>query len=691
MSSEVLSALSSLVAELSAEERAALAEMIRAEPERVAIIGMGGRFPGATDPEAFWRVLRDGTDCIREVPAQRWDIDAWYDPDPDAPGKMYSRWGGFLDGVDQFDAAFFELSPREAESMDPQQRLLLEVTWEALEDAGQIPSRLEGTRTGVYVGMCNVDYGKLVVSEDLTRTDLYTGSGNLRSVASGRISYLLGLQGPSITLDTACSSSLLAIHLAAESLRSGECSLALAGGVNLVLHPEYHVYLSRTRMMARDGRCKAFDARADGFVRSEGCGVVVLKRLSEALRDGDRILGVLRGTAANNDGRSSGLTAPNMIAQQAVLREALRNAGLSASDITHLETHGTGTALGDPIEFEALREVLGDPREDGSTCALGAAKTNLGHLEAAAGVVGLIKILLSMRHEAIPALVHFRKLNPRLSLEGTPFVIPTQLTPWPRGSKRRIAGVSSFGMSGTNVHVIVEEPSVRPVRAVAVSSTRPHLLVLSARTPEALRALAQTFREHLEALEQRPDMSLEDVLFSAAGRREHYEHRLAAVGTSAAELSAALGAHVRGSSHSGLVLGTVPQRGERPRVVFVFPGQGSQWVGMGRELLESEPVFRQALEACDAAIRPYTGVSVVEGLRAGSAELLERIDLIQPTLFALEVALAEQWRAWGVEPDAVVGHSMGEVAAACVAGALSLEDAARVICVRSRLLRKVSG
>jgi len=660
--------------------------------EPVAIIGMGCRFPKAADPEAVWRLLREGVDAVTEVPPSRWDLEATYDADPEAPGKLYTRWGGFLDDVDQFDPGFFGISPREARNMDPQQRLLLEVAWEALENAGQPASRIEGSRTGVFVGLSQEDYRKALLGEDLRRTNTYSATGNFHAVASGRISYALGLQGPSISVDTACSSSLVAIHLAYESLRRRECDMALAGGVNVMAHPEITVALCKLQALSRDGRCKTFDARADGFVRSEGCGLVVLKRLSDALADRDPIVAVIRGSAINNDGKSSGLTAPNVLAQQELIRRALKSAGVEPSEIGLVETHGTGTSLGDPIEFDALKEVLGGARADASVCALGALKSNLGHMESAAGVGGLIKVALALRHEAIPANLHFRNLNPRISLEGTPFVIPTRLTPWPRGARRRVAGVSAFGISGTNVHLVVEEaPATEPVAPATTGKPGKYVLPISARTEEALKALARRYQQQPLA-DTRAEPGLPELSYTASVRRPHHEHRLALVGESRAELREQIAAFLAGEARPHLSAGSVELAAGRRKVVFVFPGQGSQWLGMGRGLMEREPAFRAALEQCDAAMRPHVSWSLLEELGASaSPERLERVDIVQPLLFAMEVALAALWRTWGIEPDGVVGHSMGEIAAAHVAGALSLDDAARLICLRSQALLKVCG
>ena len=687
-------------ARLSAAKLAYLAQQLHADGEAprllgaepIAIIGMACRFPGgASTPEAFWELLARGEDAISEIPPARWDAAALYDPDPAAAGKMATRWGGFIDAIDQFDPGFFGISPRECVRMDPQHRLLLEVTWEALEHAGQAHDGLRGSRTGVFAGICTFDYF-LQQASDWDEIDAYTSTGCALTIAANRISYLLDLQGPSLIVDTACSSSLVAVHLACQSLRQRESAMAVAGGVNLILRPEITLSLSKWGMMASDGRCKAFDARADGFVRSEGCGVVVLKRLSDALADGDNILALLRGSAVNQDGRSAGLTAPNRRSQQAVIQQALDNAGIEPAQISLLEAHGTGTALGDPIEVEALAGTFGSSRPAGGACALGAVKANVGHLEAAAGVCGLIKVVLAMQNEAIPPLVHFQEQNPRFSLEGTPFFIATELTPWPRSGEPRLAGVSAFGMGGTNAHVVVEEPPRLPTRRGGVEPASGHVLLpLSARTPEALLSMARAHRDLLATPGPRRPESLRDLGYTAAARRFHHEHRLAVVGDTHEALAAQLDGFLQGKAGPGVRSGC-KHVSEWRKIAFVFSPHGSQWAGMGRQLLHEEPAFREALSQCDEAVRAEAGWSPLETLSAAAdPSWMDRIEILHPTLFALQVALAALWRSWGIEPEAVIGHSVGEVAAAHVAGALSLEDAARVICRRSLLLGRATG
>ena len=507
--------------------------------EPVAIVGIGCRFPGGVrGPESFWQRLCAGFDAVREVPPERWPVDATYDPDPEAPGKIYTRQGAFLDEVDRFDAKFFGISPREAASMDPQQRLLLETAWEALEHAGIPPAGLAGSPTGVFVGLTAIDYLKLVYRDDLTRIDAYAATGNVANIAAGRLSYFFGLRGPAVTLDTACSSSLVAVHLACQSLRAGESTAALAAGVNLILAPDNSVAVARARMLSPGGSCRAFDAAADGYVRGEGCGVVVLKLLSRAQADGDRILAVVRGSAVGQDGARSGLTVPNGPAQAALIRQALANAGAVPGDVGYLEAHGTGTSLGDPIEAEALASVFGGAARRPEPLVLGSLKTNLGHMESAAGIGGLIKAVLAVRHGQIPPHLHFRRENPELRLAEIPARIPVRLEPWPPGPGRRLAGVSSFGSCGTIAHVLVEEA---PAAAAVPGGAAPGWLFLSGKSVAALHELAGRTAGWLAALP--PDAAVADICWTAAAGRTHFPHRLAVRGGSAAELAAAIAAH----------------------------------------------------------------------------------------------------------------------------------------------------
>jgi amino acid adenylation domain-containing protein len=693
----------------------------RARHEPIAIIGMACRFPGgANDPARFWTMLRDGREGIGEVPADRWDIDAFYDADPDAPGKMYTRTGGFLDRpVDRFDARFFGIAPREASGMDPQQRLLLELAWEGLEDAAITPDRVAGSRTGVFVGIAAPDFNvRQLRNGSLQRADAYSATGNAFSVAAGRISYLLGLQGPNLALDTACSSSLVAVAMAVQSLRDGHADMALAGGVNLMLAPETTVGMCKLRALAPDGRCKTFDAAADGYVRGEGGGLLVLKRLSDALAAGDRIRALVRGVAVNHDGRSSGLTVPNASAQQAVIRAALADAGLDPDRVDYLEAHGTGTELGDPIELRAAHAVLGRGRDAGRPLVVGSVKTNVGHVEAAAGIAGIVKTVLSLEHEQIPPHLHLENPTPHVDWDAMPVVVPTAGLPWPRGERPRVGAVSSFGFSGTNAHVVLEEAPVRGEergkrkeeredgRQVRIGSPHDsaftahdagarrghHLLPLSAKSEPALRELAGRYAEHLAGAAD----PLVDICHTAGTGRAHFEHRLAVVGASAEEVRERLLSHVRGAEGPGIRAGEVPP-GDPPKVAFLFTGQGAQYIGMGRQLWETEPRFRATLERCDALLRPHMErplLSVLFPAAGGedeAARLLEQTAYTQPALFALEYALADLWQHCGIRPHALLGHSVGEYVAACIAGVFTLEEALELVAHRGRLMQALPG
>jgi acyl transferase domain-containing protein len=660
----------------------------RARTEPLAIVGIGCRFPGgARDPERFWALLRDGVDAVTPVPSDRWDVDAYYDPDPEAPGKIYTRSAALLDRVDLFDAPFFGIAPREAASMDPQQRLLLEVAWEALEHAGEAADRLSGSRTGVFIGICTNDYAHLQIKQqDPSRFDLYYGSGIAHSIAAGRLSYVLGLQGPSLAIDTACSSSLVALHLACQSLRSGECEMALVGGVNLILSPENTVTFCKSRMLAADGRSKTFDAAADGFVEGEGCGVVVLKRLGDALGSGNRILAVVRGTAVNQDGASSGLTAPNGPAQEAVIRQALAAGEIDPARVAYVEAHGTGTVLGDPIEVQALGAVFGPGRAAADPLMIGSVKTNIGHLEAAAGMAGLIKIVLALQHGEIPPHLHLQNPNPYVPWAELPIVVPTQRTPWPASGLPRLAGVSSFGFSGTNAHVVLEEaPAVPPVHPLPVE--RPlHLLTISAKSETALKLRAEDLQSHLARV---PAEAIADVCYTANAGRAHLEHRLAVVTSSSTDLAQVLAAFAAGSPRPELATGYA-HPAEPPRIAFLFTGQGSQYPGMARELYATEPRFRAALTRCAEVLGDRLRRPLLEVLHEEAGAALDETAYAQPALFAVEYALAEMWREWGVEPAFVLGHSLGEFAAACVAGVMRLEDALTLVAERGRLMQDLA-
>ncbi len=650
--------------------------------EPIAIVGLGCRIPGGVvDARSYWELLCEGRDVVGEIPPERWNVDAFYDPDPAALGKARTKAGGFLDDIFGFEPGFFGMSPREATGLDPQQRLLLEVAWEALENAAIPADRLDGSRTGVFIGITSTDYAQRIDVADPARSDIYLATGTALNAAAGRVSFTLGLQGPCMAIDTACSSSLVAIHTACQSLRNRESNLALAGGVNAILTPEPYVLISKWGMLSPDGRCKAFDASANGFVRSEGCGLIVLERLSDAIANGRQVIAVIRGSAINQDGRSSGLTVPNGIAQQAVLRQALAAAKLQPTDVSYVEAHGTGTSLGDPIEVEALAAVYGQGRDMAQPFEIGSVKSNLGHLEAAAGVTGLIKVVLAMQHGCLPASLHVQQPTPAIPWERLPVRVCTTLHDWaPPGGVRR-AGVSAFGFSGMNAHVIVEQAPALPA-APPAQSTRPlHLLVLSARSEAALAALAERHAAHLEQI---PSLPLEQVCATLAVGRAHFNHRLAVL----APDSRAMAARLRAARAKGAPV----QRGQsaagtRLRIAFLFTGQGSQQVGMGRELDQTEPVFRQTLDRCAAVLDPLLARPLRDLLFMDTGGQLDQTGNTQPALFALEVSLAALWRSWGVEPSVVIGHSVGEYAAAVVAGVLSLEDGARLIAARGRLMQ----
>lgn len=662
-------------------------EQVKTEP--IAIIGMACRFPGDADtPEAFWRLLYNGTNAITEVPRDRWDIEAFYNPDPEVPGKMYTRWGGFLKQVDQFDPQFFGISPREALSLDPQQRLLLEVSWEALERSGLAPDKLAESQTGVFVGMSTNDYSNLQARPHLTpEVDLYVGTGNANNIAAGRLSYVLGLQGPTLALDTACSSSLVAVHLACRSLRAGESDLALAGGVNLMLAPDATIMMCKTRALAFDDRCKTFDKAADGYVRSEGGGILVLKRLSAAQADGDNILAIIRGSAINHDGRSSGLTVPNGLAQQRVIQAALDDTGgISGDQIDYVEAHGTGTPLGDPIEVRALAAILGPGRSPERPLALGSVKTNVGHAEAAAGVAGLIKLILSLQHKEMPAHLHLREPSPYIDWDNLPVKVVIERTPWHVSNKPRIAGINSFGFSGTNAHLILQEAPARSPEPL--KTERPvHILTLSAKTEPALKQLGTSFAQHLA---DHPTAPVADLAYTANSGRAQFSHRLVIVADSSQEMQDKLAGWTANQASAGVFRGEF-QGTARPKIAFLFTGQGAQYVNMGQQLYQTQPTFRQTLDQCNELLQPYLEQPLLSVLfpEKEQASLLDQTAYTQPALFALEYALALLWRSWGITPSAVLGHSVGEYVAACLAGVFSLEDGLKLIAQRGKLMQSL--
>ncbi|GAB3874971.1 hypothetical protein GCM10027610_144560 [Dactylosporangium cerinum] len=639
--------------------------------EPIAIVGMSCRYAGGVDsPEDLWRLVRDGADGVSSFPTNRgWNVDALYNPDPDNPGTSTTAQGGFLHDADAFDAAFFGISPREALAMDPQQRLLLETTWEAFERAGLDPHALAGSRTGVFVGTNVHDYLALLANGSMD-TEGYLATGSAASVISGRIAYAFGLEGPAVSVDTACSSSLVALHLAVQSLRAGECSLAVAGGVAVMSTPGIFTEFSRQRGLAADGRCKAFAAAADGTGWGEGVGLLLVERLSDARRNGHQVLAVVRGSAVNQDGASNGLTAPNGPSQQRVIRQALAIAGLNPADVDAVEAHGTGTRLGDPIEAEALLATYGQGRPADSPLWLGSVKSNIGHTQAAAGVAGVIKMVMAMQQEVLPQTLHVDAPSPHVDWSSGAVELLTEARSWPRSDRPRRAGVSSFGMSGTNAHVIVEEPEPSPVvEPSAVAGPVPWLI--SGRSPAALRAQAAQLADFAAT-----DVDVAAVARALATTRAALEHRAVVVAEDAAGFIAGLETVEPVNAAAGST-----------GVVLVFPGQGGQWPGMAVNLLESSPVFAARLRECDAVL----DFPLVEVLTGGDQEWLEQVDVVQPVLWAVMVSLAAVWESFGVQVAGVVGHSQGEIAAAVVAGALSLADGALVVSARSRLLRDLAG
>ncbi len=665
--------------------RLAEAEQVRNAP--IAIVGMGLRAPGdVSDPDALWSLLREGRDAITETPIDRWDNDLLFDADADAPGKVTTRYGGFVRDVDRFDASFFGISRREADSMDPQQRLLLEVTWEALERAGIAPDTLAGSDAGFFLGIANSDYWRALYA-DPAGIDVYSGMGGALSVAAGRLLYFFGAHGPTLSLDTACSSSLVSLHLACQSLRLGETSLAVAGGVSLILTPEGTINFSKARMLATDGRCKTFDAAADGYVRSEGCVMLVLKRLTDARADGDRVLAIVRGSAVNQDGRSNGLTAPSGAAQEAVIRQALALADVAPSAVHYVEAHGTGTSLGDPIELRALGAVYGIARSPDNPLVVGSVKTNLGHLEAAAGAIGMAKVVLAMQHAQIPPHLHVSQPTTLVDWHSQHLRLPAHDgEAWPRlGDQRRIAAVSSFGFSGTNAHVVIEEGD-EPVPAAARLVRPVHVVPLTAHTPAALRHMAAAYADVLDARGAAKPEGLAEMAYAAAVSRAHLRGaRHTIIARDDAEASASLRRVA-----DGVVDVATPGTDSRPRIAMLFTGQGAQSPGMGRDLYHTAPVFRDVLDRCSAIIERELGVPLDEILWGERADaLLADTRFGQPAIIAIELAMAAMWSSWGVEPSVVAGHSLGEFAAAAFAGVLSAEDALRLVIARGQLVDRL--
>jgi len=655
-----------------------LAELEDRAAAPIAIVGMACRLPGhVTTPDEYWQLLCREQDAITPIPRERWSGDAYFDADPKAPGRTYAAHGGFVEGIDRFDAGLFDISPREAEHLDPQQRMLLEETWTALEDSGDLSVKLTGSRTGVFVGMATRDYERRHMSSpDSARIDVHSLTGSAPCIASGRIAYALGLQGPAITVDTACSSSLVAVHLACQSLRERDCDLAIVAGVNALLDPALSIYLSRARALSHVGKCRAFDEAADGFVRSEGCAVIILRRLGDATARRDRIRAVIRGSALNNDGKSNGLTAPNGAAQRRLVSDALRAARVEADQVGYVETHGTGTPLGDPIEFGAIAAVFGQRPAQVPPLLIGSVKTNIGHLEAAAGIAGLMKVVLSLEQGQIPAHLHLKKRNPYLGAEDAPIVIPDTLTPWP-AHERRIAGVSAFGFSGTNAHVVIEQA---PAREDAPARPGPSLLTVSARSDKALRELASRYVAWLA----RPDAPpLASVCDTANAGRMPLPIRSSIVAESNAELSVELqrlvdGGHLRSAAN------------RRPSLVFLFSGQGSYDGDLVRRLKLASPTFRASMESFSRMLVAL-GEPPLDDAMSADVVVRSSARRAQPALFAVQMSLVALWKALGVRPSGVLGHSLGEYAAACTAGLVSSECGLALVVARARLMDELAA
>jgi acyl transferase domain-containing protein/acyl carrier protein len=646
--------------------------------EPIAVIGMSGRFPDASDVQSFWELLRQGHDAVTEVPAERWDVNKYYNPNPQAEGTSYSKWGAFLKNLEQFDPLLFRISPREAETMDPQQRIMLELVWETLEIAGYGGKKLADTETGVFIGATYSHYSRENVP--YLHGDAYASLGNSNAILANRLSYFFGWRGPSLTIDTLCSSSLVALHMGVQSLRRGECEQAIVGGVHAGMSLGYYQALSRLGAVSPKGRCRTFDRQADGYVPGEGAGVFILKPLSKALRDRDFIWGLILGSATNHSGRSSGLTVPNSSAQARLIQRALKDANVSADDISYIEAHGTATSLGDPIEVQGLVQAFSSDTQRQQFCAIGSVKSNIGHLEPAAGMAGLFKILLAMKAKQIPPTLHVTEINPNINFEQTPFYVNDRLRDWKADESPRRAGLSAFGMGGANVHVVVQEAP--EVSAIENSCDRPiHILTLSAKNETALQQLTDKFSQHLA---NHPSQKLADICFSANTGRAHLPHRLSVIASSQHDLANTLHTYHQGQTASNLHTGQIESR---PKICFLFTGQGSQYAEMGKQLYLTQPSFRKVVDRCAAILEGELEQPLLEVLFGQQQQLLQQTSYTQVGLFVIEYALYELWQSWGVKPDVVMGHSLGEYVAATVASVMSLEEGLRLVAYRGKLMQ----
>ncbi|AOX00475.1 hypothetical protein BJP34_14335 [Moorena producens PAL-8-15-08-1] len=673
------------------------------QSDLIAIIGIACRFPEANDHNQFWQNLEQGINSISEIPSQRWEVEKYYSETPETPNKTISKWAGLIEGIDQFDAQFFGISPREATRMDPQQRIMLELSWSCIEDAGYSPLELSGSQVGVFIGACNYDYNELQHQNE--NIEGHTATGSYTCIIPNRISYFFNFHGPSLPVDTACSSSLVALHQAVNSIKEKECEMALVGGISVLCTPTSYISFSQLGMLSPNGQCKTFDSDADGYVRGEGAGVVLLKPLAKALSDGDRIYGVIKGSAINHGGKARTLTSPNVYAQAQVLRAAYTNANIAPNTVSYIETHGTGTPLGDPIEinglkrsFKQLHKQYKIPLTQEPYCGLGAVKTNIGHLESAAGIAGIIKVLLAMKHKKLPKLANFKELNPRIELKDSPFYIVNETQEWQQLQTEtgeiipRRVGVSSFGFGGVNAHVVLEEPpeQVKSQKSKVDVLERPQqILTLSGQTGKALRGLATKYQTYLQS---KTESSLQDICFSANTGRTHFTERLAIVAESNSDLQKKLAYFLQDNETNRVVKGKAEIQDKE--IAFLFTGQGSQYVDMGRQLYETQPTFQKILDQCNEILKEYLEVPLLEVLypqepQNSSSSFLDQTAYTQPALFALEYALAKLWESWGIKPKVVMGHSVGEYVAACVAGVFSLEDGLKLIAMRGRLMQQL--